>query len=426
MQPPPTLKNTEKNRCGTKKTAERKREPPKKKKVCWREEEETATERERLPKGKREPQKKNESLLAGRRGNSNGTKKATGEKKENRRRKRKFAGGKRRKQQRDKKGHRRKKENRRKTRKPAGGKAEPSWAAKRVQKKREETRFPTVKKNKNGPFGDLSERESFIIFMPFYRNRSDMAQTFDIFLIVMALLALVVFAALHFFEAGYGYLFNPKYGPPVPNKIGWVLMESPVFVAMCVLWLLSERTWEAGPLTLFALFQAHYLQRAFIFPLLMRGASKMPLGIVVMGMCFNTLNALMQGGWIFYVSPEGYYADWFAQPYIYIGGAMFLAGMAVNLHSDHIIRNLRRPGDTRHYIPRGGMFRYVSSANYFGELLEWTGFAVASWSWAGAVFAWWTFANLAPRAASLNKRYAKEFGDEFTSLGCKKIIPFIY
>jgi len=105
---------------------------------------------------------------------------------------------------------------------------------------------------------------------------------------------------------------------------------------------------------------------------------------------------------------------------------MFLAGMAVNLHSDHIIRNLRRPGDTRHYIPRGGMFRYVSSANYFGELLEWTGFAVASWSWAGAVFAWWTFANLAPRAASLNKRYAKEFGDEFTSLGRKKIIPFIY
>ncbi len=114
------------------------------------------------------------------------------------------------------------------------------------------------------------------------------------------------------------------------------------------------------------------------------------------------------------------------QPYIYVGGALFMAGMAVNLHSDHIIRNLRKPGDTRHYIPRGGMFRYVSSANYFGELLEWTGFAVASWSWAGAVFAWWTFANLAPRAASLYKRYAQEFGKEFTALKRKKIIPFIY
>ncbi|WP_462405005.1 hypothetical protein [Alistipes finegoldii] len=127
MQPPPTLKNTEKNRCGTKKTAERKREPPKKKKVCWREEEETATERERLPKGKREPQKKKESLLAGRRGNSNGTKKATGEKKENRR----------------------------KTRKPAGEKAEPSWAAKRVQKKAGGNPFPNYQKEQKRPFRGL-------------------------------------------------------------------------------------------------------------------------------------------------------------------------------------------------------------------------------------------------------------------------------
>ena len=110
----------------------------------------------------------------------------------------------------------------------------------------------------------------------------------------------------------------------------------------------------------------------------------------------------------------------------HIGGALFVAGMAVNLHSDHIIRHLRRPGDTRHYIPRGGMFRYVSSANYFGELLEWVGFAVASWSWAGTVFAWWTFANLAPRAASLRRRYEQEFGEEFSRLRRKRIIPFIY
>ena len=253
-----------------------------------------------------------------------------------------------------------------------------------------------------------------------------MTQTFEIFLVVMALAAAGVFVALHFFEAGYGYLFNPKYGPPMPNKIGWIVMESPVFVLMCVLWASSDRIWETGPLALFLLFQAHYFQRSFIFPLLLRGNSKMPLGIVSMGMTFNALNALMQGGWIFYVSPADYYADWLTKPYISIGGTLFLAGMAVNLHSDHVIRNLRRPGDTRHYIPRGGMFRYVSSANYFGEVLEWTGFAVASWSWAGAVFAWWTFANLAPRAASLYRRYEKEFGEEFTSLKRKKIIPFVY
>ena len=155
-----------------------------------------------------------------------------------------------------------------------------------------------------------------------------MKENFDIFLIVMALLAAVVYAALHFFEAGYGYLFDRRYGPPVPNRVGWMVMESPVFILMCVLWASSERMWQAGPLALFCLFQAHYLQRAFIFPLLIRGKGRMPLGIVVMGMVFNTLNALMQGGWIFYVSPADYYAGWFAQPYIYIGGALFVAGMA--------------------------------------------------------------------------------------------------
>ena len=253
-----------------------------------------------------------------------------------------------------------------------------------------------------------------------------MTETFDIFLIVMAVLAAVVFVALHFFEAGYGYLFDRRYGPPVNNRAGWMLMEAPVFVAMTVLWLASGRTWQAAPLVLFALFQLHYLQRAFIFPLLMRGTSKMPLGIVAMGAAFNLLNALMQGGWIFYIAPADYYAGWFARPYIYIGGGLFLAGMAVNLHSDRIIRNLRHPGDTGHYIPHGGMFRYVTSANYFGEVVEWIGFAVASWSWAGAVFAWWTFANLAPRAASLRRRYEREFGEEFTRLNRKRIIPFIY
>jgi len=253
-----------------------------------------------------------------------------------------------------------------------------------------------------------------------------MTASFNLFLIAMAAIALIVFVALYFVEAGYGYLFNPRFGRPVSNRIGWIVMESPVFIAMTLLWLCSDRCWDPARLALFLLFQAHYLQRAFIFPLLIRGRSQMPAGIVVMGMAFNTLNALMQGGWIFYVSPDAYYAGWFAKPFIYIGAAIFLFGMAVNLHSDHIIRHLRKPGDTRHYIPRGGMFRFVSSANYFGELTEWIGFAIASWSWAGAVFAWWTFANLAPRSASLYKRYEKEFGAEFTGLKRKRIIPFIY
>ena len=252
-------------------------------------------------------------------------------------------------------------------------------------------------------------------------------EVYNTFLVVMAAIALVVFIVLYFVEAGYGYLFNPKFGFPIPNKVAWVLMESPVFVAMAAMWWFSSAKFEVVPLILFLTFELHYFQRSFIFPLLMRGNSKMPVGIMLMGMIFNTLNAVMQGGWIFYYAPQlNYYDGWLSKPYLYIGLAVFAFGMITNLHSDYVIRHLRKPGDTKHYIPKGGMFRYVSSANYFGEFMEWVGFAIASWSLAGVVFAWWTFANLGPRSASLYKRYEREFGEEFTSLKRKRIIPFIY
>ena len=100
--------------------------------------------------------------------------------------------------------------------------------------------------------------------------------------------------------------------------------------------------------------------------------------------------------------------------------------MGINIHSDKVIRNLRQPGDTKHYFPHKGMYRYVTSANYFGEFVEWCGFAILTWSWAGAVFAVWTFANLGPRAARINKRYWQEFPEEMAKYRPKRIIPFIY
>jgi len=96
------------------------------------------------------------------------------------------------------------------------------------------------------------------------------------------------------------------------------------------------------------------------------------------------------------------------------------------IQSDDIIRNLRKKGDTNHYLPKGGMFRFVTSANYFGEVVEWTGFAILTWSWAGAVFALWTFANLTPRAARIYNRYRQEFPDQLDTGRTKRMIPFIF
>mgnify|MGYP000010373838 FL=1 len=254
-----------------------------------------------------------------------------------------------------------------------------------------------------------------------------MLQVYEWFLWGMAALAVVVFVALYHVKAGYGLLRDGRWGPKIGNRLGWFLMESPVFIAMCLFWFCSSRRFEATPLVFFGLFQLHYLNRAFIYPLLLKGQSKMPLGIIVMGVVFNLLNACMQGCWIFYLAPEGMYtSQWLLSPQFIAGTLLFFLGMGINIHSDRIIRHLRKPGDTGHYLPRGGMFRYVSSANYFGEIIEWTGFAVLTWSAAGAVFALWTFANLVPRADAIYHRYEEMFGDEFRRARLKRVIPFIY
>uniref|UniRef100_A0A8C1Q737 3-oxo-5-alpha-steroid 4-dehydrogenase C-terminal domain-containing protein n=1 Tax=Cyprinus carpio TaxID=7962 RepID=A0A8C1Q737_CYPCA len=51
-----------------------------------------------------------------------------------------------------------------------------------------------------------------------------------------------------------------------------------------------------------------------------------------------------------------------------LGSCMWLLGCIINIHSNHILRNLRKPGETDYKIPRGGMFEYVSGANFFGEI----------------------------------------------------------
>ncbi len=243
----------------------------------------------------------------------------------------------------------------------------------------------------------------------------------------MIFLAVIVFIALHRITAPYGMAFSAGWGPSLPNRPAWVLMESPVVVAMLLLWLLSPRRGEPTLIVMTSLFLLHYFQRSFIFPLLIKGKSRMPLAIVLMGVTFNLINAYLIGGWFFYVAPAGSYpVSWLSSPLFILGTVIFFVGMWINLRSDYIIRHLRKPGDTRHYIPKGGMFRYVTSANYLGELTEWLGFAILSWSLGGLVFFIWTFANLAPRSRSLHQRYLSEFGDEYARLNRRFIIPFIY
>ena len=257
--------------------------------------------------------------------------------------------------------------------------------------------------------------------------------TYYIILTSMAVMAVIVFVALFYFKAGYGYLSTSKWGPKIGNKTAWVIMEAPAFIFLLYYTLrFAASGVETGNsrIVLYimaGLFLLHYFQRSFIFPFLMRGKSTMPVAIMLMGLTFNTLNAYLIGGWLYGQAPAGMYGThWLWSPQFIIGAVVFFTGMAINLHSDHIIRNLRKPGDTKHYIPRKGLYKYVTSANYFGEFTEWVGYAILTWSPAGLLFAAWTFANLAPRAKSLTAKYEEEFGEEYKSLKKKHIIPFIW
>lgn len=254
-------------------------------------------------------------------------------------------------------------------------------------------------------------------------------KTFYLVLVTMTVLAVVVFVALQYYKAGYGFLRTKNWGPSIPNRIGWFIMEVPVFILLLFLLVKSERPITICLIVITCIFEMHYFQRSFVFPFLIRGKSTMPISIIVMGMVFNSVNAYMQGGWLYFFSPDRMYVNsWLYSPQFIIGTIIFIFGFYINIQSDYIIRHLRKEGDDthKHYIPYGGMFKYVSSANYFGEITEWVGFAILSWSPSGLVFAVWTCANLVPRSNSLYEKYAEEFGEEFTKLNRKRVIPFIY
>lgn len=234
--------------------------------------------------------------------------------------------------------------------------------------------------------------------------------------------AVPIFLLLFFVSAPYGRHFRGTWGPGIGAIAGWVLMEAPAafIFAVCVL----AEGWPTSPVVLvfLVMWQAHYVQRAFIYPLLIRSKKQMALLVILMALCFNTVNGYINGRWVGAFSP-GWDVSWFWDPRFIIGVALWICGYAINIHSDHILRHLRKPGDTEYRIPEGGMYRWVSCPNYLGEIVEWTGWAIATWSLAGLTFAIWTFANLVPRARTHHRWYVSTFEDYPRNR--KAVIPYL-
>jgi len=74
-------------------------------------------------------------------------------------------------------------------------------------------------------------------------------------------------------------------------------------------------------------------------------------------------------------------------------------------------------------IPKGGIFEYVSCANYAGEILEWLAYSVACKNFAAVSFLSFTLSNLIPRALCHHKWYSQKFEDYPKRR--KAVIPFL-
>ena len=187
-------------------------------------------------------------------------------------------------------------------------------------------------------------------------------------------------------------------------------MESVSVILFFIMFIIGAVPPTATTITFLILWEVHYIQRAFLYPFLLRdGKKKMPLAIILIAMFYNLSNGYINGRYLFHFSHNRYTTEWLLDPRFIFGMVLFIAGFVINLWADNKLRSLRQPGETDYKIPYGGLYRFISCPNYFGEILEWTGWAIATWSLPGLAFAVWTFANLAPRARSNHKWYRTQF-----------------
>ncbi|MEI8254866.1 MAG: DUF1295 domain-containing protein [Deltaproteobacteria bacterium] len=235
--------------------------------------------------------------------------------------------------------------------------------------------------------------------------------------------AVATWVSTMFVTAPYGRHERKGWGPKLPSRLGWVLMESPAVIAFAAFYATGTHPLDVGSLALVAVWMAHYLQRTFVFPFLLRETGReIPVSIVALALVFNTYNAFINARWIASVGHYG--VAWLYDPRFIVGVAIFVAGYAINRWSDRVLINLRAPGETGYKIPRGGLYEKITCPNYFGEFVEWCGWSLASWSPAGIAFALYTFANLAPRARSHHAWYREKFADYPAKR--KAIIPWLF
>ncbi|KAL9243447.1 hypothetical protein vseg_017333 [Gypsophila vaccaria] len=228
-------------------------------------------------------------------------------------------------------------------------------------------------------------------------------------------------------QAPYGRHSRGGWGPTLPSWLSWLLMESPSVFSTLAVFPHGRHSSSPRSLSLLSLFLLHYLHRTFLFPLLHhyhspRSHSRFPVAVSLLAFSFNSLNSYVQSRSISHFHNHDL-DPWF-WPRFLLGAAVFVVGMIINISSDSVLLGLKRRGEG-YKVPTGGLFEWVSCANYFGEIVEWLGWAIMTWDWAGFGFFVYTCSYLMPRARATHLWYLDKFREEYPQ-SRKAVIPFLY
>jgi 3-oxo-5-alpha-steroid 4-dehydrogenase 1 len=239
--------------------------------------------------------------------------------------------------------------------------------------------------------------------------------------ILILSLAGVVFLLLLYIPAPYGKFLREGWGPSVRSKWAWMIMEAPSPILMSCFFLASDP--ENLPQIIFiCLWLLHYIHRTFIYSFTQSGSNKSyPFVLVCMAFAFNCFNGFINGYGIFHF--KSYEISWISTWQFHIGGLIFLSGFIVNKIADEKFRKLRNGNGGVYVLPKGWLFNYISCPHYLGEIIEWGGWAIMTWSLPGLAFFIFTFANLLPRGIASHRWYKEKF-PEYPS-GRKAVIPFV-
>eukprot|EP01041_Mallomonas_annulata_P003590 gene3590-7134_t len=222
-------------------------------------------------------------------------------------------------------------------------------------------------------------------------------------------------------QKGWGYLIN---GP-----LAWFIMESPNLwmpVLICNLYQANAML-NLPNKVLLGYFVIHYLHRSILYPLRMPACAPMPCSVLLLAFLYCCWNGFTQSLSLCEVTI--YPANWLSSPQFILGSFIFISGIVCNIHADTTLFALRRKashdsnGIRIYAIPKGGLFEFVSCANYTAEIIEWIGFAIACWSLPATAFALFTFCNTAPRAYHHHLWYLEKFEDYPKHR--KAVIPFL-